>query len=220
MHLIPEAIEEVGLDEGGILKIFLYLLLGFCTFFILEQFINWHHHHSTAHPEITSFSYLILASDAIHNFIDGFVIAASFVIAFPVGIVTVLAVILHEIPQELGDFGVLIYGGFKKSKALFLNFVTGLLAVIGGIAGFFISIIVCRPVITQDTTKANVKRLGIRMRTHETNDKFDHPGGGMVFSFCGAHPNGWRDRQSKRSDRRIDRSRRIRRRFGHRVVSS
>lgn len=139
LHLIPEAIEEVGLDEGGILKIFLYLLLGFCIFFILEQFINWHHHHATSHPEITSFSYLILVSDGIHNFIDGFVIAASFVISLPVGIVTVLAVILHEIPQELGDFGVLIYGGFKKSKALFLNFLTGLLAVFGGVAGFFLS---------------------------------------------------------------------------------
>jgi len=139
LHLIPEAIKEVGLDEGGILKIFLYLLLGFCIFFVLEQFINWHHHHSTSHPEIKSFSYLILISDGVHNFIDGFIIAASFVIAFPVGIITVLAVVLHEVPQELGDFGVLIYGGFKKSKALFLNFLTGLIAVFGGIAGFFLS---------------------------------------------------------------------------------
>ncbi len=139
LHLIPEAIEEAGLDEGGILKIFLYLLLGFCIFFVLEQFINWHHHHAASHPEITSFSYLILVSDGVHNFIDGFIIAASFVIALPVGIVTVLAVALHEIPQELGDFGVLIYGGFKKSKALFLNFLTGLIAVFGGIAGFFLS---------------------------------------------------------------------------------
>jgi len=139
LHLIPETIEKVGIEEMQLLKVFLYLLLGFSIFFILEQFINWHHHHATSHPEITSFSYLILVSDGIHNFIDGFVIAASFVIAFPVGIVTVLAVALHEIPQELGDFGVLIYGGFKKSKALFLNFLTGLIAVFGGVAGFFLS---------------------------------------------------------------------------------
>jgi len=139
LHLIPEAIEKVGVEETQLLKIFLYLLLGFSVFFILEQFINWHHHHSISHPEITSFSYLILVSDGIHNFIDGFIIAASFVIAFPVGIITVLAVALHEIPQELGDFGVLIYGGFKKSKALLLNFLTGLIAVFGGIVGFFFS---------------------------------------------------------------------------------
>lgn len=139
LHLIPEAIEKVGLEEGQLLNVFLYLLLGFCIFFILEQFINWHHHHSTEHSEIKPFSYLILISDGIHNFIDGLIIAASFVVSLPVGIITVLAVALHEIPQEIGDFGVLIYGGFKRSKALLLNFLTGLIAVFGGIAGFFLS---------------------------------------------------------------------------------
>ncbi len=139
LHLIPEAIEKVGIEEMQLLKIFLYLLFGFSVFFILEQFINWHHHHATSHPEITSFSYLILISDGIHNFIDGFIIAASFVIALPVGIITVLAVALHEVPQEIGDFGVLVYGGFKKSKALLLNFLIGLIVVFGGIVGFFLS---------------------------------------------------------------------------------
>lgn len=140
LHLLPEAIEKVGLDEGAILKVFLFVLFGFSVFFILEQFISWHHHHDCVSCEkVASFSYLILISDAVHNFIDGFVIAASFIIALPVGIITVLAVALHEIPQELGDFGVLIYGGMKRSKALFFNFLTGLVAVIGGIAGFFLS---------------------------------------------------------------------------------
>lgn len=139
LHLIPETIVKVGLDETSLLKIFLYLLLGFCIFFILEQFIRWHHHHTTHHPEITSFSYLILISDGIHNFIDGLIIAASFVIAFPVGLVTVLAVALHEIPQEIGDYGVLVYGGFKKVKALFLNFLSAITVVFGGIVGFLLS---------------------------------------------------------------------------------
>lgn len=139
LHLIPEAIINVGLEEDQLFKIFLYLLLGFCTFFVLEQFISWHHHHSTQHPEIKPFSYLILFSDAIHNFIDGLIIAASFVISIPVGLVTVLAVVLHEVPQEIGDFGVLIYGGFKKFRALYLNFLSGILAIIGGIVGFLIS---------------------------------------------------------------------------------
>ena len=66
-----------------------------------------------------SFSYLILVSDGIHNFIDGLIIAASFAVGFPIGLATTLAVALHEIPQELGDFGVLFYGGFKKIRALF-----------------------------------------------------------------------------------------------------
>ena len=136
-HLIPEAIERVGVE--GISNLFFYLILGFCTFFILENFLNWHHHHVMEHPEIKSFSYLILISDTIHNFIDGLIIAGSFVVSFQVGVVTVLAVTLHEIPQELGDFGVLIYGGFKKSKALFLNFLSGLAAIFGGFFGFLLS---------------------------------------------------------------------------------
>ncbi len=108
LHLIPETIMKVGLNETSLLKIFLYLLLGFCVFFILEQFIRWHHHHDTHHPKIMPFSYMILISDGIHNFIDGLIIAASFVIAFPVGLITALAVALHEIPQEIGDYGVLL----------------------------------------------------------------------------------------------------------------
>jgi zinc and cadmium transporter len=137
LHLLPEAIEKVGSDHA--LTVFLYLILGFCTFFVLENFIKWHHHHAKSHPEIKSFSYLILISDALHNFIDGLIIAASFVVAPPLGFITSLAVILHEIPQEIGDFGVLIYSGFTKIRALFFNFLSALTAIIGGILGFFLS---------------------------------------------------------------------------------
>ncbi len=137
LHLMPEAIERA--EPGQVFNLFLYLLFGFCTFFVLENFIMWHHHHAREHPEIMPFSYLILISDGIHNFIDGLVIAASFVIAIPVGIVTALAVALHEIPQEIGDFGILIYGGFKKGKALFLNFLSAISVVFGGIVGFLLS---------------------------------------------------------------------------------
>ncbi len=139
LHLIPEAIARVGASETSVLGLFLYLLLGFCIFFILEQFIRWHHHHAIRHPKIRPFSYLILISDGVHNFIDGLVIAASFVVAFPIGVVTALAVALHEIPQEIGDYGILIYGGFKKVKALFLNFLSAITVVFGGIAGFLLS---------------------------------------------------------------------------------
>jgi len=136
-HLLPEAIFEAGTDK--ILNIFFFLIIGFCAFFILEQFISWHHHHEREHPEIKSFSYLILVSDAIHNFIDGLVIAASFLSGVKIGIVTSLAVAFHEIPQEIGDFGVLVYGGLSKAKAFLYNFLSAIVAILGGIIGFLIS---------------------------------------------------------------------------------
>ena len=82
---------------------------------------------------------MILIGDAVHNLIDGLIIAASFLASPIIGFTTTLAIILHEIPQELGDFGVLVHGGFKKSRALFLNFLTALTALLGGIIGYFIS---------------------------------------------------------------------------------
>ena len=132
--LMPEAIEQ----GESLFSSFTYLIIGFCLFFILEQFIKWHHHHATRHPEIAPFSYLILISDGLHNFIDGLIIAGSFLAGFPVGAVTTLAVIMHEIPQEISDFSILIYGGVKKIRALFLNFLSAVIAVFGGITGFFL----------------------------------------------------------------------------------
>jgi len=134
LHLLPEAIEEVGAGLG----VFLSLLLGFCLFFVLEQFLHWRHQHGTTHG-VKPVSYLILISDGFHNFIDGVVIAASFVVSYPVGIATTLAVGLHEIPQELGDFGVLVYGGFSRSRALIFNYISAITAIVGGIIGYFAS---------------------------------------------------------------------------------
>ena len=138
LDLIPEAISKIGIEGNSLLEIFLYLIFGFCTFFILEQFIMWHHHHAIQHPEIKPFSYLILISDGLHNFIDGLVIAGSFIVSFPMGLVTSFAVALHEIPQEIGDFAVLIYGGIKKFRALLLNFISAAIAILGGVIGFFL----------------------------------------------------------------------------------
>jgi zinc and cadmium transporter len=139
LHLMPEAIMMVGLNEVSILNTFLFLLLGFCVFFVLEQLIRWHHHHATTHPKIMPFSYMILVSDGLHNFIDGMVIGASFLINFHMGIVTFLVIALHEIPQEIGDFGVLIYGGFEKGKALILNYISAATIIFGGITSYLIS---------------------------------------------------------------------------------
>jgi zinc and cadmium transporter len=142
LHLLPEAIAEKGAD----MAIFLYLLMGFSIFFVLEQFLHWRHQHTTA-PKVKPFSYLILVSDAVHNFIDGLVIAASFVTSLPLGIATTLAVSLHEIPQELGDFAVLVYGGFGTKRALLFNFISALTAILGGIIGYLASSIMQTSVV-------------------------------------------------------------------------
>lgn len=150
LHLIPEAIEKVVAEGGDILQVFFLLIFGFCVFYILENFIGWHHHHGKEHPEyhlhsrdiesgIKPFAYLILIADSIHNFIDGLIIATSFLISLPLGLVSAVAVALHEIPQEIGDFGVLVYGGIEKIKALFLNFLSASSIVFGGLFGFFIA---------------------------------------------------------------------------------
>jgi zinc and cadmium transporter len=136
-HLLPESIEAV--ESGDSLKIFGYAVLGFLAFYVLENFIKWHHHHQKDHPEIMPFSYLILISDSLHNFIDGVVIAAAFIVSVPTGVAAALAVALHEIPQEIGDFGILVYGGFKKIKALIFNFLSAAFAIVGGIVGFLIA---------------------------------------------------------------------------------
>jgi len=139
LDLIPEAIVSVGSAESSLFKIFLWLIFGFCAFFILEKYIKWHHHHSISHPEIKSFSYLILVSDGIHNFIDGLIIAGAFLASFPIGLATTVAIIFHEIPHELGNFGVLVFGGFGRARALFFNFASAIFAILGGMSGFLLS---------------------------------------------------------------------------------
>jgi zinc and cadmium transporter len=132
LHLLPRAIAEGGTADT--LPLFLSLVAGFCLFYVLEAFLNWHHHHSTTH-EHEPVSYLVLVADGIHNFLDGLVIAAAFLASVPVGLTTALAIALHEIPQEIGDFGVLLYGGFDRRQALTLNYLTQATVVAGGVVG-------------------------------------------------------------------------------------
>jgi len=117
--------------------LFLYLIGGFCSFYVLEEFLDWHHSHDTTRERETV-SYLVLFSDAIHNFIDGLVIASAFLVGPPLGIVTALAIALHEIPQEIGDYGVLVYGGFDRTQALVLNYLTQITVLVGGVVGFYL----------------------------------------------------------------------------------
>ncbi len=125
IHLIPEAMEGGG--PVGIL-----IIAGILLFFILEKFLHWHHHGEDAgEHHIHPVGKLVLLSDGVHNLLDGVIIGASFLVSVPVGIATTLAVILHEIPQEIGDFAVLLHAGYSKARALWLNFLSALLSIAG-----------------------------------------------------------------------------------------
>jgi zinc and cadmium transporter len=127
IHLIPEA------AEGGFsITLSSSVLFGIVFSFALEKVIHWRHCHTPVgkgHPH--PFAYMNLFGDFVHNFIDGLIIAASYIAGMPTGIATTVAVLLHEIPQEIGDFGVLIHGGFTRKKAVLYNFLTALSAVLG-----------------------------------------------------------------------------------------
>ncbi|MBI4171103.1 MAG: ZIP family metal transporter [Candidatus Aenigmarchaeota archaeon] len=136
LHLLPEA-AELGFTAA----ISLFVLLGIVISFIVEKIIHYTHCHlPSSRSHVHSFAYMNLFGDAVHNFIDGLLIAVSYLVSIPVGIATTIAVIFHEIPQEIGDFGVLIHGGFKVRQALFLNFLTALLAVVGAVAAILIAV--------------------------------------------------------------------------------
>lgn len=134
IDLLPEAL-EAGMD-GGI--IFLPVLLGIVSFFFLERFVLWSHHHDhKCEPRTKPTAVLVLVGDSVHNFIDGAAIAAAFLASFPLGLATTLAMMAHEIPQEIADFSILIHGGMSKSRALFFNFLSGLTALLGAVASFY-----------------------------------------------------------------------------------
>ncbi len=143
LHMLPEAISEIGSPNIT----FGIVLVGIATFLVLERLLYWHHCRDgicRVHPV----TYLTLVSDGVHNFVDGMVIAGAFVLgsasgnSISLGLLTTVAVIAHEVPQELSDFGILIFGGFNRRKALFLNFASAITALFGAIIAYFtISII-------------------------------------------------------------------------------
>jgi len=128
LHLLPEVVEKFGLST----QISFSILGGIVLFFVTEKFIHWQHCHTpTKKGHVHSFAIMNLIGDGFHNFLDGLIIGASYLANIPTGIATTIAVAFHEIPQEIGDFGVLVHGGFSKSKALFLNFVSATFAILG-----------------------------------------------------------------------------------------
>jgi zinc and cadmium transporter len=131
LDIIPEAVKYIP----DITHLFLYIVLGYLIFFAIEKYLHWRHCHE-ADCRYHRFTYLNIVGDIVHNFSDGLIIGAVFLIDIKVGIATALAIVFHEIPHELGNFTVLVYGGFSKTRALFFNFVSSLFAIAGTLAGY------------------------------------------------------------------------------------
>ena len=135
IHLLPQSFEKLGAN----LSTSLFIVAGIFIFFVLEKFIRWRHCHIPTsedhpHPVVT----MNLVGDGVHNLIDGMLIGASYCVSIPIGIATTLAVVLHEIPQEIGDFGVLVHGGLSVKKALTFNFLSALTAILGALISLVI----------------------------------------------------------------------------------
>ena len=138
-HLIPEAFEEVA-DSTAVS---LAILAGLVGFLLLEKILRLRHDHgeefSDTHEHIHPVGHLVLVSDGVHNFIDGLTIGAAFLVGPEIGIATTIAIILHEIPQEIGDFALLLHAGFSRIKALVFNFLSAFIAVLGTFSAFFLA---------------------------------------------------------------------------------
>ncbi len=131
--LLPEALEGAG---TGIIP---FVFLGIVLFLFIESFLHWHHcanGECDVHDKKT-IGYMNLLCDGVHNFLDGVIIASAYLVSLPAGIVATIAIIAHEIPQEMGDFAVLLHAGFSNKKALFYNFLSATASIAGAVLGFF-----------------------------------------------------------------------------------
>ncbi|MCD6371470.1 MAG: ZIP family metal transporter [Candidatus Aenigmarchaeota archaeon] len=126
IHLLPEAMETT--ENAG-----MWVIAGFTLFYLVEKFLQWHHCREHKH----TIGYINLIGDLIHNFTDGLILAATYITNVNLGIITTFIIALHEIPQEIGDFGVLVYSGFERKRALILNFLVALSVIVGGVIGYF-----------------------------------------------------------------------------------
>ncbi|MEM4272088.1 MAG: ZIP family metal transporter, partial [Candidatus Bilamarchaeaceae archaeon] len=130
-HLLPESLETLEVEP-----VLLLSLSGFTLFLLLEAYLHWH---SCKDCKIHPFSYMMMIGDGIHNFLGGIVLAASFLMSIPLGIATIIAIIAHEFPQQLGIFGVLVKGGFERKKAILYSFLAQSTIIGGALAGYLVS---------------------------------------------------------------------------------
>ena len=133
-HMMPEGISSIDTLQAAV-----WIVAGFTSFLVLEQFLHWHHSHRGSANAGKPVSYLILLGDALHNFLGGLGIASTFLIDPRAGIIAWFAAVAHEVPQELGDFGVLVHGGWSRRRALFWNMVSALTFPLGALLAFLIS---------------------------------------------------------------------------------
>jgi zinc and cadmium transporter len=134
-HMLPASL-AAGLKD---VTVYALILAGFAVFFGLEQFLHWHHCHRAESECKKPLTYLILIGDGLHNFLGGLAVASTFLIDIRLGIITWLAAAAHEVPQELGDFGVLVHGGWPRRQALFYNALSALTFLLGGIIAYYAS---------------------------------------------------------------------------------
>lgn len=136
LHLLPEMAEQEGGFERGLPLV----LAGIIASFLMEKFIHWRHCHDlTCEAHVHPAGPLVLMGDAAHNIIDGVLIAGAYLVSVPLGVATTAAVVLHEIPQEFGDFAVLLHSGYAKRKALVFNFFSACTAFLGAVLVLLLS---------------------------------------------------------------------------------
>lgn len=134
LHMLPEAVDAMGNELG----VYVWLVGGFTTFFVLEQFLHWHHCHRPLNRH-GPLGYLILLADGAHNLIGGLAVGGAFLVDIRVGLVTWAAAAAHEVPQELGDFGILVHAGWSRGRALAFNFLSALTFLVGGLLAYAMS---------------------------------------------------------------------------------
>jgi zinc and cadmium transporter len=134
LHLLPEAYR----DPTRATQASLFTIGGILLFFVLENFLHWRHQHSDEHQQVQPYGYLNILADMTHNFIDGLIIGASYLVGAKMGVATSLAVVLHEIPHEFSNFGILVRSGFSRWRAIFINFLTALMALAGGFIAWWV----------------------------------------------------------------------------------
>lgn len=133
-HLLPGAVDTLGNTLG----VYVWLAVGLFSFFLLEQYLHWHHCHRSV-SEHRPLGYLILVADGVHNFVGGLAVASAFVVDIRLGMVTWLVAAAHEVPQEMGDFGILVHSGWSRRAALLYNVASALTFLVGGLVTYAVS---------------------------------------------------------------------------------
>lgn len=133
-HMVPEAVRRAG----NSLDVYFWLAAGMVSFLVLEQYLDWHHCHRrvSAHKPV---GYLVLFADGLHNLVDGLALGAAFLVDIRLGLITWLVEAAHEVPQEIGDFGILVQSGWSRTRALVVNLLSGTTVLLGALMAYFLA---------------------------------------------------------------------------------